>query len=659
LLAPLVPQLQDLLTEFGVAGNGRVRVELVDPATQPELEDEANTKYGIRPAPFQVSDRYQQSLVNSYFDVLVQYGDEFQVLTFRDLIEVKVYSEERIDVMLRNPEYDITRAIKKVMYGFQSGGNVYESIATPVKFTGYLSDPAKLPPALIEFRQTVTDVVGEAAEASNGKLAMELVDPEAGDGAVAQDIATRYGFQPMAASLFDANTFYFYLTLSDGTTVVQIPLPDDLGADALKRSLETGLKRFATGYLKTVALDAPSPPPFMQQQGMQGPRFDELAAALSTDLHVERSDLADGRVPPAAETLVVVGPERLTEKQLFAIDQFLMEGGTVVLATSPFATTFSPQSWLASERTSGLEPWLAHHGLTIEKQLVLDPHNAALPVPVTRQMGGFTFQDYRMLDYPYFVDVRGNGFADSPITSELPQVTMPWASPIVIDADKNKARTVVELMKSSADSWTSDSTNVMPRVDATGASPFVPEGEMKPRVLAVSVTGAFTSYFADKPNPLIAADEPVESEPSEDTPKEDEEKKDDKGAGVVSGVIDRSPESARLVVFASNDFLSDQTLGVLGSANGTVYGNSLQLVANTVDAALEDQGLLAIRSRGHFNRTLPPMEENDQRFWEYLNYTLALLGLVVVFFVYRMRSRSQRARYAAWLAPQSHNAGSV
>jgi hypothetical protein len=53
------------------------------------------------------------------------------------------------------------------------------------------------------------------------------------------------------------------------------------------------------------------------------------------------------------------------------------------------------------------------------------------------------------------------------------------------------------------------------------------------------------------------------------------------------------------------------------------------------------------------------MEENDQRFWEYLNYTLALLGLGVVFFVYRMRSRSQRARYAAWLAPQPHNAGSV
>jgi ABC-2 type transport system permease protein len=658
LLAPLVPEMKDLLSEFAVAGKGKVHVEFVDPVTAPEAEDEANSKYGIRPVPFQVADRYQSSLVNSYFDVLVQYGDEFQVLSFRDLIEVKVYSEERIDVLLRNPEYDITRAIRKVMYGFQSGGDLYESIATPVKFTGYLSDPAKLPPALVDFRKVVNEVVGKIAEDSKGKVTMEIVDPEAGDAAVAKDIATRYGFRPMAASLFDVNTFYFYLTLGNGTTVVQIPLPDDLGADALKRGVETGLKRFATGYLKTVAYDAPSTPPFMAQQGMAGPQFNELATALSADLHLERSDLADGHVPAAAQALVVVSPEELSDKQLFAIDQFLMEGGTVVLATSPFATTLSQQTLIASERKSGLEPWLKHHGVVLEPKLVMDPHNAAFPAPVTRQMGGFSFQEIRMLDYPYFVDIRNDGLADSPITSDLPQVTMPWASPITIDADKNKDRDVTELLKSSPDSWTSASTNVMPRIDAGGGSSFLPEGDVAPRVLAVSVTGAFTSYFADKPNPLLAVDaEKKEEDPAKDDEKESkkaDESKDaeqKKGAGVVSGVIDRSPESARLVVFASNDFLSDQTLGVLGSASGSMYGNSLQLVANTVDVALEDQGLLAIRSRGHFNRTLPPLEENEQRFWEYLNYGLALLGLVLVLIVHRMRTRTKRARYAAWLAP--------
>src|SRR5690554_6632743 len=93
LLSPLVPQLRDLMQEYAVVSDGRVRVEFIDPVTQPELEEEANQKYAIQPVPFQVADRYQASVVNSYFNVLVQYGDEYQVLGFRELIEIKARGE--------------------------------------------------------------------------------------------------------------------------------------------------------------------------------------------------------------------------------------------------------------------------------------------------------------------------------------------------------------------------------------------------------------------------------------------------------------------------------------------------------------------------------------------------------------------------------------
>jgi len=116
LLAPLVPELRDLLREYEAAGGGVVRVEIVDPAQDPELEREANERYGIRPTPFQVADRYQASLVNSYFNVLVRYGDEQETLGFSDLIEVRAAPNAQAEVMLRNPEYDVTRAIKDVMY---------------------------------------------------------------------------------------------------------------------------------------------------------------------------------------------------------------------------------------------------------------------------------------------------------------------------------------------------------------------------------------------------------------------------------------------------------------------------------------------------------------------------------------------------------------
>ena len=152
LLAPLQPQLRDLLDEYAEVGGSRVRIEFVDPADDPEMEDEANTKYGIRPVPFRVADRYQAALVNSYFDILIQYGDEYEVLSFRDLIEVKATSESEIDVQLRNPEYDITRAIKKVLAGFQSEGSIFDYISQAISFAGYISSADKLPQGLEELR---------------------------------------------------------------------------------------------------------------------------------------------------------------------------------------------------------------------------------------------------------------------------------------------------------------------------------------------------------------------------------------------------------------------------------------------------------------------------------------------------------------------------
>ncbi len=123
LLAPLVPRLRDLLREYEIAGKGKVRVEIVDPQQQPALEAEANRQYGIKPVPFQTASKYQASVTNSYFDILVKYGDEYATLSYRDLIEVKTQQNQDVQVELRDPEYEITRAIKKVLSTYRGGGN--------------------------------------------------------------------------------------------------------------------------------------------------------------------------------------------------------------------------------------------------------------------------------------------------------------------------------------------------------------------------------------------------------------------------------------------------------------------------------------------------------------------------------------------------------
>ncbi len=646
LLAPLVPQLRDLIEEYEVVGNGKVRIEFIDPVSDPELEEEANRKYGIQPVPFQIADRYQSSIVSSYFNVLIQYGDEHQVLGFRDLIEVQQRSETDIDVQLRNPEHDLTRAIKTVLNDYQSSGNLFDTLKGDLAFKAYISEDTLLPKALQAFKADMQNVLEKTAEASDGRFTITIIDPEADGGATANQIAQDFGFKPMAAGLLNPETFFFYMTLQQGEQIVQLPL-DDLTADSFERNLDAGIKRFAAGFTKTLALVVPENTPAYPGYGaVSGPQFNDLEAFLGAELNVIREDLSDGKVSGAADILFLAAPKSLDEKSLFAVDQFLMQGGTIIAATSPYQANISRQNLGVIKHKSGLEDWLNYHGLGIEEQLVLDPQNASFPIPVTRNVGGFRLQEMRMLDYPYFIDVRQGGLnRDHLIASELPQATITWASPIKVDDSKNQNRDITTLLTSSENAWLSDSLDIMPKVTQNGVSGFTPAGDSGKQVLGVISQGQFSSYFAGKPSPLVnnTSAETSATEAEETVAEED-------AAFEYAGVIEKSPESARIILFSSNDFLRDQVIALAGSAQRSNYLNTLQLAANAVDWSLEDAGLLSIRSRGHFNRTLPPMDNDNQLFWESLNYGLAAFALIVIAVIERRYRYNKHKRYLTLLA---------
>ena len=143
LLSPLKPDIEDMLKEYEIASDGKIQVEVIDPLTDPEIEAEANQTYGIRPTPFQISGRNEASIINSYFSVLLRYGDQSVILSYQDLIEIQ-QSFNGMDVRFRNLEYDLTSAIKKVVSGFQSIDSMLATLDQPVKLTLYLT-PDTLP----------------------------------------------------------------------------------------------------------------------------------------------------------------------------------------------------------------------------------------------------------------------------------------------------------------------------------------------------------------------------------------------------------------------------------------------------------------------------------------------------------------------------------
>ena len=189
--------------------------------------------------------------------------------------------------------------------------------------------------------------------------------------------------------------------------------------------------------------------------------------------------------------------------------------------------------------------------------MVMDPQNEPFPIQVQRDLGeGLQVREIQPLDYPFFVDVRPDGMdQESPILASLPAVTMNWVSPVTVDEAKDAEREVDTLLQSSPASWLRTNPDVNPNMELPDLG-FSPEGERKSYPLAVSVQGVFESYFKDKPSPLEAADT---GEGGEDT----------KTVGLPStlGTIESSPETARLVVIGSAEFLNDLILNLSDNLN--------------------------------------------------------------------------------------------
>lgn len=627
LLAPLVPRIRDFLQEYEIRGHGNVRLAFVDPTTAPEVEEEINDQYGIKSVPFRVSGRNEESVVNSYFHILIRYGDEYEVLSFNDLIEIHADDNE-VNVKLRNLEYDLTRAIKKATQGFQSIEAVLARGGQPAKITAYISPG--LPPEFAEVPARVEKVAKELAEKTGGRVAFEKLDPT-NDPGLKQRLYSLYGIQPLAADLFNEKNVYLHFVLEVGGKGEAVFPQGELGEGDLRVAFEAAIRRASPGFLKKIAIlteeeTAQGQNPFQPQQQTRAD-FRALERAFSQDFNVERVKLDNGVVASDVDVLLVAKPGILTEKQKFAIDQYLMRGGAVVALTGAYEIKPDENGIGVQATDIGWLDQLEAYGVRVEQSFVMDPQNTSFPVPVRENRGGFAFERIQLMPYPFFADIRPEQFAEGHVAlAGIPSLGLTWASPLTLkDAEGVKAEV---LILSSQNSWLQKSTNLQPDFERFPGAGFGRDADapVGPQNLAAALMGPIPSYFADRPSPLFGANANPEGDLAD--------KADRTGRTLKTATAD-----ARLVVISSSEFVSDLVTQLAQQVGGGSYRGNPLLIRNLVDWALADTDLLQIRSAGAFARTLRSMENDDRTRYELTNYVVVLLALLGVLGVALTRRR--------------------
>ncbi len=630
LLAPLVPRIKDTLREYELASNGMMELELIDPLTNPEMEREANQIYGIRPTPLQVNDRGGVSLVNVYFDVLIAYGDQTAALNFSDLIEI-ADSPGGVEVRLRNLEYDLTSHIQRAVFGFQSLDAVLAALDEPAQLRLYLSS-ATLPQMMLEASQTIQDVANEIAASHPNKAVFEVVDMSSPDvGISEQALFDQYEIQPVATSFFALETFYLHLVVEAGGNIQVIYPSGDLSQVEMRNAIEAALKRSSDGFLRVIGLWLP-PASGIDQFGQSMPSLQQYAIledSLRQTFEVRRLTLDEGQIPNEMDVLVLVAPHNMTDLQRYAIDQYLMRGGSVIVAGGHYRLGIDPmQGTLKLElNENGIEEMLESYGIIIGDSLVMDRQNAPFPVQTQRDLGDMVVSELQALDYPFFVDVRPNGLdAEHPVVSSLPFVTMNWASPVKMDESLLEDAAVTTLIRSSGASWETTDIDLQPNLEHYPDLGFPVGEEQGSFPLAVAVQGSFGSFFLDRPSPFEASGE-------DDTASQTE----------AIGLIEQSPDHSNLIVLGSSEFVNDNVYQISLNFGGDRFASNLQLIANAIDWFTEDVSLSAIRSRGRAARLLPLISAAAQNQWVVINYAVALIGLMLIGAVWQIQRRAEQA----------------
>ena len=115
---------------------------------------------------------------------------------------------------------------------------------------------------------------------------------------------------------------------AEGETTIIYP-EGEMREDQIRASVEASIRRAVPGFLKTVGIWAPP----QEQPPAQGgipttiSSWNIAADQISQDYTLSPVDLTDGRVPTEIDVLAVIAPQRMTDVERFAIDQYLMGGG--------------------------------------------------------------------------------------------------------------------------------------------------------------------------------------------------------------------------------------------------------------------------------------------------------------------------------------------
>jgi ABC-type uncharacterized transport system involved in gliding motility auxiliary subunit len=434
-------------------------------------------------------------------------------------------------------------------------------------------------PAYGAFADRVREMLRDYAAISRGKIKLEFYDPEPFSDT--EDRAVSYGLQgvPMDRT---GTQVYFGLAgtnLLDDQRTVPFFQPERerfLEFDLTKLIYElSSPKQAVVGLMTSLPMDGDPRMMMMRQGGGAGAPWVSVTQ-LRQSFSVKTVPLDAQMIEPDIQVLMVAGAQHLSDGALYAIDQFVMRGGRLMVLVDPDSEAMAAQpnpSGMPGDTSSNLAKLFDAWGIGFDPTKVVGDLDGAWRVRT-----GNTGDRVQAVDYVPWFNIRESGINhDDPALADLTQITV--ASAGALTKKTGAAIDFTPLLVSSKDSGLIPVASVSVFPDpAKILADFKPEGG--PRVIAARVHGVLKSAFTAAPPPQAGKPAPAN----------------------MPAYKAQTDGPANLVVIADTDILADRfwvrVEDFFGQQQATPFSDNGAAVSNLVGTLAGGDALIGLRGRG-------------------------------------------------------------
>jgi ABC-2 type transport system permease protein len=461
------------------------------------------------------------------------------------------------------------------------------------------------------YYEFVKALLEEYVAVSKGKFELEIIDPRPFSDDEVQ--ALRYGLKRFPIT--QEENFFFGLVLQTQFGVEKaIPFfsPDreNFVEYDISYLIDTAITRQKRkiGILSSIGVMGDDVSGYMAEmmmrQGQQPKGPWTIVEQLRKQYEVESvptdvNDIND------VDILLVIHPKDLPEKTLFAIDQFVLKGGRLIVFVDPHCFSDQPdqrmmQMGMQVSRSSELNTLLKTWGLEMPVNTFAGDSTLAAMATIRANQRPEKIIGYLNLS------PEGHCFnTDSVITAQLNQVRFLFSGVLRNISDPNKpdgvTRTPLITTSSKGNSFTISNAYELQFLDPSNLMNKFYEGN-KPVAMGYLINGKLKSSF---PNGI---DIEVKDESSEE-----EDPNDVKTVKKHITGLTEAQQDCMVAVFADVDFISDSIAYQNAFFGKMVVGDNSALVLNTIDELSGSGDLVSIRSRGNFKRPFVVVDEIERQ----------------------------------------------